>query len=874
MNKNQINLPSIPKWILSKFDHSAIHEGYTGDVEEEFFIILNKEGISKARAWLWTQALKSIPGGISDMTNNNFAMFKNYVKIAFRNLKKNLGFSFINIFGLAIGAAVCMLIMQYVAFELSYDSFHENEDLIYRLRASGYLDGVLDDAGADCVAPAGKAVMEEFPEVVNYVKFKKTFSIFSYRDRKFRENRAFYATEALFNVFSFNLLYGDPSTVLSEINTVAISRSTAEKYFKDEDPIGKTLIQNLNSPLTVTGVFEDIPGNSHIHFDILVSYSTYASQNERNQNNWALVTFPTYVLLDRNTEPSRLEEKLHYFVAEKAKDVYVQYGYTIELSLQPVADIHLHSNYAREVEKNGDALAVYCLVLIAFIILLIAWVNYINLSTAKSVTRAKEVGIRKVVGAYRIQLIKQFLVEFFLINIMAIMISVLFVIFILPVFNQFTGIPLEFTLWSIPVFWFVMGALFTFGALLAGIYPAFILSSFNPGSILKGSKGSYKSRSLIKGMVVFQFASSVILIIGTITVYRQLVYMQEKDLGVEIEQTLVTRNSPANIDTSYTQHLARITTFKNELLNHSAISGVSSSSEVPGEIVYTTWMANQVNDESGWKKTYNILFVDDNYVDLYRHRLLAGRVFSEEHGDDFHSIIINETAMKQLGYTGPETAVGQEITLVNTARKIVGIISDYNQEVLKEDYKPIIFTRSNRMNRCSIRLHTENLGDTISFINAKWDECFPGSPFDYFFLDDSFAMLYDNDRKFGKIFGIFSLFAIVIACLGLFGLSSYTTIQRTKEIGVRKVLGASELSLLSILNKEFIILTLSGNLIAWPVAAYLMNNWLESFAFNVNLDWSSFIIAGTLTIFIALLTVSIQALRTARANPVDSLMYE
>ncbi|MCP4726589.1 MAG: FtsX-like permease family protein [bacterium] len=801
-------------------------------------------------------------------------MYWNYLKVAICSIKRNRAYSITNILGLAAGIAACILIMQYVSFELSYDDFHENGDSIYRLRANGYVDGVLDDAGADCVAPAGKAVMEEFPEVINYVKFKRVHNVFSYEDRKYRENNAFYATEAFFNVFSFKLLYGDPSTVLSEINTVAISRSTAEKYFKDENPIGKILTQNINWHLTVTGIFEDIPANSHIHFDILVSYSTYIEQNEISENDWALVTYHTYVLLETNTVPSKLEAKIHDFVAEKSKDVYPQYGYTIELFLQPLNDIHLHSHYAREVEQNGDALSVYCLSIIAVILLLIAWVNYINLSSAKSVNRAKEVGIRKVVGAYRIQLIKQFMMEFFLLNFSAIIISVLFVMFILPFFNLITGIPLEFTLWSNSAFWYSMTALFTFGTLLAGMYPAFILSSINPGSILKGSRGSYKSKSIIKGMVVFQFAFSVILIIGTITVYRQLVYMQDKDLGVDIEQTLVIRNAPASTNYNYNQFLERIYTFKNELRDHSAISGVSSSSEVPGEKVYITWQGKKTIDKTGWKKTYSIIFVDDNFVNFYRHRLLAGKDFSEKYEDDYLSIIINETSMKELGFEKPENTIDQEIELYNTVYKIVGVISDYNQEVLKESYKPIIFVRGYSLNRCSIRLHTENLNNTISFINKKWDKLFPGSPFDYDFLDERYNMLYENDRKFGKIFGIFSLFAIILTCLGLFGLSSYTTTQRTKEIGVRKVLGASELSLLGILNKEFIILVLSGNLIAWPFAAYIMNNWLESFAFNVNLGWFSFIAAGTLTIFIALLTVSIQAYKTARANPVDALMYE
>lgn len=867
MKDKKPRIPGIPYWLLKQIYSFDIEEGYAGDIEEEFHEILLRKGRKKAVIWIWIHAITAIPKTVQLYLFWGGIMFKNYIKIALRNIKRQKGFSFINISGLVVGMAVCLLLFQYVTFELSYDDFHENAENIYRLRLTNF-------AGSH--GAAGLAVKEAFPEVLEYVKLNKSFSggIYSYKDRKFQEEKVFFATESFLKLFSFDLLNGDPETALSEVNSAVLTESAAKRYFGTKDPVGKTIRYQGINDYEIKGVVEDVPANSHFHFDILVSYKTLIRRRgEWIESTWISCPYYTYLYLKPGTDIEAFETKLKEFFTQKEKEIPKDKREDLNYHLQPMRDIHLFSNLDFEIENNGDGRVVYFLTVIALFILVIAWTNYINLSIAKSLERAKEIGIRKVVGAFRIQLIKQFLSESLLFNI----VSAAFAIFIVqissPYFNQLVNIPLSFTLLNNIRFWLILILMFSAGALLSGLYPSFVLSSFKPAAVLKGkSIRSGRGRVLRKCLVVFQFSISFALIAGTLTVYKQISFMKSQDLGVNIDQTLVVRGP--QYSRSYYAFLKTLETFKTEAKRIPAVSQATVSTFVPGEDAWVRHGGRRKNVPKGDEKEFRIIGVDSDFVNFYQLEILAGRNFHKNIIADQNSLIINEEALELLDFKNPEEAVGKGILYRDRPSRIVGVIKNYHQESLKENYEPLFLIRFLWGSNFSIKVNTKNLQKTISSIQYTWNEIFPGYPFDYFFLDEHFDSQYRTDVQFGKTSGLFAFLAIFIGCLGLFGLSSYETILRTKEIGIRKVLGASVQGILTLLLKDITKLIFLAITISLPLSYLYFHNWLGNYAFRIGIGWWFFLIPIALVLFITLFAVGYNTIKASLANPVDNLRYE
>ncbi len=807
-------------------------------------------------------------------------MLLNYLKIALRNLLKNKVFSLINIFGLAIGMAACLLILQYVTFELSYDDFHTNKENIYRLKQDRYDKGVLSTEWAAGCAAIGPAMNDAFPEVEEYAKIRPYGGVVIYKDApggpvRFKEEKMYLGTASVLPMFSFDLIAGDEATALKEPYKVVISESAARRYFKEEDSMGKRISVDDRNEFEITGIMKDIPENSHLKFDFLFSYETFVQWAGEGANNaWQWDGFYNYVSLLQGTDPQALEAKIPALIEEKAGEELRKYDAGMEFFLQPLTSIHLYSNYMMEAEVNGDGDAVYSLLIIAFFIIIIAWVNYINLSTAKSIDRAKEVGVRKVMGSFRSQLVRQFLFESVLLNALAVLLAFVIVLITYRHFDLLTGKELTLSLFGTAAFWWAVLGFFVVGAFFSGLYPAFVLSSFKPVSVLKG-KMSTSSRGVFlrKFLVVLQFTASVFLIAGTLTVYQQISYMQNQELGVNIAQTLVIEAPNIVNDSIYAD---RVRTFKTELLRSSSVKAVAASTAVPGN--KPGWNAGGirlVHQDDSESKQYRVIGIDYDFVDAFQLEILEGRNFSESFTNDEGSVLFNESAVAMMGFEDLQAALDEDIFFWGDTFKIVGVVKDYHQESLKANFDPLIF-------RClpasrsyySLKVATNNVSETMQHAQAVWNDIFPGNPFEYFFLDDHFNNQYQADLRFGKVFGFFAALAIFVACLGLFGLSSFMAAQRTKEIGVRKVLGASIASILALLSKDFVKLILIAGVIAVPLAYLVLQNWLNNYAFHINLNWWLFVLPMLAVLFIALFTVSVQSLKAAMANPVDTLRDE
>ncbi len=807
-------------------------------------------------------------------------MIRNYLTIAFRNLMKNKVFSLINILGLAIGMAACLLILQYVTFELSYDDFHANKQDVYRLKQNRYNKGVLTTEWAAGCAAIGPAMKEAFPEVVDYVKLRPTEGVMIYKGApggpvRFKEEKMYLVTPSFFSVFSFPLLEGNPATALREPNKAVISASAARRYFKEEDPMGKSLSLNGSDAFEITGVFEDVPENSHLKFDLLLSFATFVQwAGEGADNAWQWDGFYNYVLLQPGTDPDALEAKIPALIEEKAGQELKEYDAGMTFLLQPLTSIHLYSDYMMEAEVNGDGDAVYSLLIIAFFIIIIAWVNYVNLSTAKSVDRAKEVGVRKVMGSFRSQLIRQFLFESVLLNAFAVLLAFAIVLITYRYFDLLTGKALTLSIFSSATFWLAVAGFFVIGAFFSGAYPAFVLSSFKPSSVLKGKMStSSEGVFLRKTLVVIQFAASVFLIAGTLTVYRQIIFMQNQDLGVDIARTLVIEAPSVVEDSVYAD---RVNTFKTQLLQSSSVRSVSASTAVPGG--KPGWNAGGIrliHQDDSESNQYRVIGVDHDFIDAFQLEILQGRNFSRDYTTDESTVLLNESAVRLMGFEDMESALDQEIFFWGDTFRIIGVFKDYHQESLRADFDPLIF-RLMPASRSyfSLKIESARLPETLAHTQNVWDAVFPGNPFAYFFLDDHFSQQYQADLRFGKVFGFFALLAIFVACLGLFGLSSFIATQRTKEIGVRKVLGASVNSLLVLLTKDFVVLVVIANLLVFPLIYLALRYWLRQYAFHIELSGWLFLFPFLIVLAIALATVSFQTLKAALSDPVKSLRYE
>ena len=792
-------------------------------------------------------------------------MLKNYLTIAIRNLMRHKLYSAINLAGLAIGIAVCMLIFLWVQDELSYDRFHENADRIYRV--------VLHSGRPYHVAPApmGPALVRDFPQVVDAVRlFNLGNALVQHGETQFYE-RITFADPNILKMFSFSLQKGDPKTALNGPNQILLTEHMAQKYFGSEDPVGKTLelrARPAGGWFTVTGVLNHVPQNTHIKFDFLASFASL-EERVRHLDQWAPSNYPTYLLLAEGADPAELEAA---FPAWRASYVDVLSSwYLSALSLQRLTDIHLY--------VEDHIVYVFAFTAIAALILLMACVNFMNLSTARSAMRAKEVGLRRVVGAHRLQLIGQFMGESILLSCLAVLLAVAAVEWILPAFQALVHKDLSPPLLNISTGVPILLGVALFVGLLAGTYPAFFLSAFEPVTALKGGPGAVTGRTGFRSaLVVVQFAISIVLIAGTGTVYTQITYMKNKKLGLEAEQVVVISNIKTAMPPLAEIEKQRYQTFKEEILNHPNVLSAAFSSGRPARWYQGGWAFQA----EGLPERQSIasFIVDADFIETLGLELRAGRNFEAHAKAGEEEFMLNETAVRELlEMPSPMEAIGMRVNWSGNWGRIVGVVKDFHIDPAHRRIQPLLMVANPRFRpyepiNLLVKVRPENISKTLSSLEHTWKAFAPAHPFTFSFLDEDFDRLYQSEERLGKIFATFASLAILIACLGLFGLAAFTAQQRTREIGVRKVLGASASGIVLMLSKDFVKLVLIANLIAWPVAYYAMSRWLENFAYRINLGWEVFVLSGGLALFIALLTVSGQAWQAARANPVDALRNE
>jgi putative ABC transport system permease protein len=878
--------PALGTFLLRKIYSEELFEEIHGDLLELYEERIETKGKWNASAHYIKDAVLSARNydlrrkNHYKTQNNSGAMIRNYIKITLRTISKNKVYTALNVLGLALGMAACMFIMQYVAFERSYDKFHENADNLYRIQYNFYREGELQFECAAAVPRVGPFMKEKMPEVVDFARAYPLSMVVSYNNINFREDRIHIADPAFLKIFSFPLMAGDLETCLTEPNTVVISETAARKYFGDEDPIGKMIRADGQYSMAVTGVAKDVPNNSHIKFDFLISYQTLNNQTDnQSETAWGWYDFNSYVLLRAGTDPVAFNKKFSEILYEERREEEEKYNYRQEFPLQPITDIHLYSNLLQESEPDeaGDGQAVFFLVIIAGFILLIAWINYINLSTARSVERAKEVGIRKVMGAVKGQLIGQFLTESVILNLLAFSIALLIVMIGINQFNGLTDSKLSLAFLADGSFWGISALLIFSGSILAGLYPAFVLSSYQPSKVLKGKMtGNKAGIYLRKILVVFQFASSVCLIAGTLIVYEQLKYMNNLDLGFDMTETLVVKGP--GVFTADSLYRPTLQTFRNELLQNPEIIAFASGTNVPGDEIFWANGIRRAEEPREASKTIYIAGVDHDYFPAYDIKIVAGRNYDRTFTTDTGSLILNESGAKYLGFQSAEEAINKKLFWGRGEKTIIGIVEDYNQMSAKIGVTPLLFPLvTGRSSFFTIKLDKAAGGDlkqVFDKVEASYAKLFPGNPFDYFFLDDFFNRQYNSEKKFSRVFTLFAGFAIIVACLGLFGLSSFNAVQKTKEIGIRKAIGADVGHIVMLLSKEFVYLVLFANLIAWPATWLVMNNWLDNFAYRIAITPLVFIVAGLLVLVIAVLTVGYKTMATAKSDPVKALRYE
>ncbi len=806
-------------------------------------------------------------------------MIKNYLKSAWRNLWKNKTFSAINIFGLSVGIAAFLLIVNYLHFEYSYDDVHVQKDRIYRMPMVVSEKDGKEQTFAFTYPAVAPALKKDFPEIEQVARFRRQGGIVTYGEQKIIEGGTlYYADRALFTIFSFRFIKGNAATAFKELNDAVITTSTAKKYFGEIDPIGKPL-HYRNEDYVVRAVLEDVPANSHITFNILLNYDKYIQLTDGDANtSWGWSDFYTYVLLKPGTNVKALEAKLPAFAERYMGESMKSTGYQVRFDLQPLKDIHLRSKYDYELAGNGNLTYLKYLGIAALFILFIAWINYVNLSTAHSLDRSKEVGVRKVIGAGKLQLIRQFLGESLLLNVFAILLGIAIFNLSLPGFSKLVGRDINNLYISDWRFWAFAIIVFLLGTLLAAFYPAFILSSFQPVYSIKSSHGASVTKGgktiLRKSLVVLQFVAAIVLITGAIGFYRQLNYMQNRDLGVNIEQTLVLQQSGQQDSADIPAFAA----FVNDMEANPGIKSVTASTSVPGAEVGGSSGFTLKNSTA--EKRCRVFGIDKKFIPAYGLTITAGRNFSTDPLTVDTSIVINilvnETAAKIFGFANPTDIVGRDVDGAGFHCRVIGVVKDYHQESLQYDFDPIVFYPEEEKNfgNFSLKLNTDNLPVLMDFVKQKWNTYFPESPYQFFFLDERFNAQYKNDRLFATVLWLFTAVAIIIACLGLFGLSLYTIAKRAKEISIRKVLGASLLQVIGLITKDYLKLVLLAGLIALPVAYFLVSNWLEKYAFRIDIGVWFYILPIAAIVLIAVITVLYQSLRAALSNPVKNLRSE
>jgi len=800
-------------------------------------------------------------------------MLRNYIIVTLRKIAKQKAYAFINIAGFAVGLATCILILLYVVHELSYDRFHSQAGRIYRIGVEGNLSGEnvkypLSNLGV------GPAMLKDYPEIVSFTRLYPMSRIpIKYDEKNFFEERIAYVDPHFFEVFSFSLIQGNPKTALVAPYSIVLTSDMAEKYFGDENPLDKQLKLNNRYDYNVTGVMENFPENSHLKLDFLCSIETFYVINDRNVQEWTNFNNYTYLLLGENANPQEFAEKFPAFIENYLSNMKKLLGGYLNFFIQPITDIHLHSNLGYEMPGNSDIAYVYIFSAIALFILMIACINFMNLSTARSVGRAKEVGLRKVMGAEKQMLVKQFLVESMLYCVVSLVVAIGLIRMILPVFSTLAGVKIGFPFgempWLIPAF--IGFTLFT--GLLAGSYPAFFLSAFEPVKVMRGALKSGAASSRFRSvLVVVQFVISIALLTGTSIMLNQLRFMKNKDLGFDKENIIVI----PIMDRSIRENIQVI---KSEIRSYRDVLDVCAASDLPGSYPdYSAFVPEGYTAEQ--TQLMHRINGDPDLVTTLGMKIIAGRNFSTEFSTDpDNAVIINETAAQKYGWDEPlDKKIGfftsGEMNEVQY-RRVIGVVQDFHVRSMHDKILPLLLTNErDYLEEIAVRIKPGAASGTLEFLREKWTELDPNRPFDYYFLDRYFNQQYQSDERLNKIIGYFTLFAIFVACLGLFGMASFMAEQRFKEIGIRKTLGATVSDIVVLISKDVVKLILIANIIALPLAYYILHRWLESFAYRTGISVLTFIISAAIVFFIGYLTIAYQSIKAALLNPVDAIRIE
>ncbi|MCP4727351.1 MAG: FtsX-like permease family protein [bacterium] len=858
---SNIDKNRIPEWLHSVLKNILRYrerETLLGDFEEMYSRIHNENGEGRANLWYLYHILRLIPAIIYNTIYWSFIMFKKYFIVSLRNMKRQKAYTFINFFSLSIGLTSAILAFMFVRHELSYDTFHPDVDNTYRIilehpvRFNQYRT-----IFAATPAPMGPDMLDEFPEVVNFSRYENGPGLIKIGNNNYDDVNFYYADPGFLEIFNFPLITGDPKTVLSEPFSVIITQEAAGKYFGGENPVGKIIKTNNDYEFTVTGILGDLPENTYFDFEFLTPFITIGRiRGENSLTDWGNISYELFIQLQNGFEPAELEEKLPEF-----KDNHGYGGNTKDyFMLQKITDVHLIDE-AFEIGGNERIKSLFLYSAIAFFIMLIACFNYMNLSTAKFSFRIKEIGIRKVVGAKRAELIRQFLGESILLTMIAFVLSVFLVKLLLPLFNAHIEREIRFIWLFEPGLFVILIALAIFTGIAAGFYPAFYLSSFKPATVLKGSFSGAKTKSVSRNiLVVIQYVISIILIISTLVVYDQLNFIQERDPGYERNQIITLRLRDRGIQRE---------AFNNELRKNPDILDITMSSGIPsimGGANLPSW-EGQTEDEK--ETLFNRLNINDNFLDFYGIKIVKGRNFiRDRETDEAREYIINEAAVKTIGWDDP---IGKEFQ----NGTVVGIVQDFNFLSMKIKVRPLgISLIGDSYSYLSIKITPENVTETLEYIENTWKQFSPNYPFAYSFIDDSLDRMYRTERKLGMSFTACAMIAILIASLGLFGLTSFTIEHKIKEIGIRKVIGATVPGIVYMLSKDFSKLVLVSAFAAFPAAWFIMDQWLQGFAYRTEIGLGIFITAALLAQLIALISVGMQTIKTALMNPVKSLRYE
>lgn len=806
-------------------------------------------------------------------------MISHFLRIFLRSMKKHAAHSLVNIFGLVLGMTACLLIGLYVAYEKSYDEFHVNKENIFRIRHDRYTNHELTRQFSAGPMGIGDDLKATFPEVIKFVRLNpgnERNMIVSNGDKRFKETRVYFASEDFFEILSYPLTSGVDSTVLKDPFTMVVSESFAKKYFGDTNPVGKTLKTNNKEEYAITGVFADVPGNTHLKFDALLSFPSLhkiigKEWTDEAMGSWAWEGNWTYIELMPGTDMQQFADKVQVYVDRETEEFSKIYNEQMSFVFQPLTSIHLNSDTKDEPETGGSETLVNFLSLIAGFILLISWINYINLTTAKAVERAREVGIRKILGTQRKSLVAQFIAESFFMMMIALILTVGLSMLLLPAFSSF--VERELTLSMYNDAWPAILGIFILGVICSGLYPAVVMSNFKVSSVLKGNfKTSHTGTNLRRGLVAFQFVASIVLITGTVAIYSQVKYMRERPLGMNDDNVLVVAGPNIYEDD---RHPA-VKRMHEALAGWSFIESSSSSADVPGHSVRSGTITRIDGKSTDEGTPVRGIQCDENFVKAYGLNVIAGRNFTSAKNEEWKSAMVNETTMKLLGFKEPNEIIGKELLIWEHKLRIVGVIQDYHHESLKTKVDQFVYICDREVtDYFSIKFNPDaDMSELLSTVENTFNQNFPGNTFQYFFMDDYFVKQYKSEIAFNRITGMFAILATLISCLGLFGLSSYMIIQRTKEIGIRKVLGATARQIVLLMSKEYVMIILISNVIAWPIVYLLMNEWLNTFAYRIDISVMMFVVPGICALLIAIATIAGQSIKASGQNPVNSLRSE